>query len=388
MSIKKLRCLSILESLPHDCVERILERLDVDSLMRLKGVSKQWKSTIESPFFQRRQLTHRQQSGNPDVLMVSLHPDDEDIDHPIVESLSTLVLGSSSSVHIPTPWDMDNIRFFVSHNTCDGLACLYMYRKPGFVVNPTTRWYRPLPLCNLQQLMFDLGDNFFHTFLDLHYVVSNLGFGKDKITGTYKPVWLYNSSEIGLDNATTCEVFDFSTNAWRSVSPAAPCRIVAWPEPVCVDGSLHWFTECEETKILSLDLHTEAFQVVCNAPFANVRASDIVMCDLDNHLCVSEMKWPNQVIWSLNSANKTWHKMCSIDLTTISQWFRVHKCALMPLALFDGKKKKQKKLLFYARELREALLELDLETNTYDILFDNYSIGFPVCYFQSLISIS
>lgn len=34
-------------------------------------------------------------------------------------------------------------------------------------------------------------------------------FCKDKLRGTYKPVWLYNSSEFGLDNVTTCEVFDF-----------------------------------------------------------------------------------------------------------------------------------------------------------------------------------
>ncbi|XP_010493395.1 PREDICTED: F-box/LRR-repeat/kelch-repeat protein At1g09650-like [Camelina sativa] len=381
MSRKKQRCSSILESLPHDCVERILERLGVDSLMRLKGVSKQWKSTIESPFFQRRQLTHGQQSrGNPDVLMVSLYPDD--IRDPVVESLSRLVLGSSSSVSIPTPWDADNTQFLVPYNSCDGLVCLYHHTESGFVVNPTTRWYRPLPLCKLQQLMFDLGRSFY----DLHYVVPSLGFGKDKITGTYKPVWLYNSSEIGRDNATTCEVFDFSTNSWRYVSPASPYRIFGCPDPVYVDGSLHWFTECEEEepKILSFDLHTEAFQVVCKAPFANVDDLDIAICDLDNRLCVSEKKWPNQVIWSFNSANKTWHKMCSIDLATTSQWFGRCTHVLLPLALFDGKKK----LLFYCRERREALVDLDLQTKTYDVVFHDFSIGDPVCYFQSLISIS
>ncbi|XP_019094391.1 PREDICTED: F-box/LRR-repeat/kelch-repeat protein At1g09650-like, partial [Camelina sativa] len=371
---KKQRCSSILESLHHDCVELILERLDVDSLMRFKAVSKQWKSTIDSPFFQRRQLTHGQQSrGNPDVLMVSLYPDDDE------ESLRTLVLGSSSSVSIPTPWDADNTRFFVPYNSCDGLVCLYHRTKSGFVVNPTIRWYRPLPLCKLQQLMFDLGFSFY----DLDYVVPSLGFGKDKITGTYKPVWLYNSS----DKATACEVFDFSTNSWRYVSPASPYRIFGCPDPVYVDGSLHWFTECEdeeEPKILSFDLHTEAFQVVCKAPFADVDDLDIAICDLDNRLCVSERKWPNQVIWSFNSANKTWHKMCSIDLATTSQWFGRFTHVLLPLALLDGKKK----LLFYCRERREALVELDLQTNTYDVVFHDFSIGDPVCYFQSLISIS
>lgn len=73
-----------------------------------------------------------------------------------------------------------------------------------------------------------------------------LGFGKDKFTGTYKLVWLYNSYECGLDNVTTCEVFDFSTHAWRYAVHASPYP--GYHEPVYLDGSLNWFTE-EKTKI-------------------------------------------------------------------------------------------------------------------------------------------
>ncbi|EOA36748.1 hypothetical protein CARUB_v10012586mg [Capsella rubella] len=102
-----------------------------------------------------------------------------------------------------------------------------------------------------------------------------LGFRKDKFTGTYKPVWLYNSSKFSLENITTCEVFDFTTNAWRSC--------------------------CVETIIISLDLHTEAFQVIPIAPFANAQHDLFTMCDLDNRLCVSSINWPNQDIWSFNS---------------------------------------------------------------------------------------
>ncbi|KAG7596445.1 F-box domain [Arabidopsis suecica] len=382
---KKQRCL-MMESLPHEVVECILERLDADPLLRFKAVSKQWKSTIESPFFQRRQFTQRQQSGNPDVLMVSRCADINSE----IEALTTLVLGSSSSVKIPTPWEEEeeeDKEYSVSQDSCDGLVCLFDKFKSGFVFNPATRWYHPLPLCQLQQLLIAIGDGFY----DLGYRVSRLGFGKDKLTGTYKPVWLYNSIEIGLENATTCEVFDFSTNAWRYVSPAAPYRIVGCPAPVCVDGSLHWFTECEETKILSFDLHTETFQVVSKAPFANVDGFgfDIVMCNLDNRLCVSEMKLPNQVIWSFNSGNKTWHKMCSINLDITSRWFGPTQVfALLPLALLDGKKKKKKKLLFYCRVRNRTMVVHDDETKSYDVAFEADSIGHPVCYFPSLISIS
>ncbi|XP_019088045.1 PREDICTED: F-box/LRR-repeat/kelch-repeat protein At1g09650-like [Camelina sativa] len=293
--------------LHHDVVERILEKLPVNSLMRFKAVSKQWKSTMESRYFQYRVLK-QSGGGDPDVLMVSVFTDP-----PSIESLKSLVLGSSSSLKIPTPWEKDNTEYLVSSSSCDGLVCIYNPHKSGFVVNPTTRWYRPLPLCEFQQLMIRLGKSYY----ELGHPLFKVGFGKDIFVGTYKPVWLYNSSEIGLENATTCEVFDFSTNAWRYVTPASPYRVIGCPDPVFVDGSLHWFTDCQETKVVSFDLHTEAFQVVSKAPFVYTNPYEIVMCNLNNRLCVSEKKWPNQVIWSFNSDNKKWDKMFSIDLELI-----------------------------------------------------------------------
>jgi len=138
-----------------------------------------------------------------------------------------------------------------------------------------------------------------------------LEFGKGLFAATYKPVWLYNSTEIGIEEtATTCEVFDFSTNAWRYVTPAAPYLVVDFLGPLFLDGSLHWFTECQETKVVYFDLHTEAFQVISNTPFVNANPQEIVMCNLDNRLCVSKMKWPTQVIWSFNSGNR--HRTKSI----------------------------------------------------------------------------
>ncbi|ESQ29909.1 hypothetical protein EUTSA_v10012265mg, partial [Eutrema salsugineum] len=350
----------------------ILERLAVNSLLRFKAVSKQWKSTIESPVFEERQLKKRQQSGDPDVLLVSGCPHPPDI-----ESLRTLVLGSSSSVKIPTPWEKENnTQYFVSFDSCDGLVCLYHHKQSGFVVNPTTRWFRPLPLCQFQQLMIDLRESYF----ELGHSFFKLGFGKDISRGTYKLIWLYNSLEIGLENATTCEVFDFSTNAWRYVTPASPYRIAGCADPVFVHGSLHWFTECQETKVLFFDLHTEAFQVVSKASFAaNPERTpyDIVM-----------------LIWSFNSSNNTWDKICSINLLVISIIYGSPTlCAFHPLALLDGKnntnkKKKKKELLFYDLVQMKTLMTHDPETENDLVVFDAESTGYSVCYFQSLISIS
>lgn len=266
---------SSVEFLPHDVVELILERLPVKSLVRFKCVSNQWKSTIESRRFQGQQLIRRMQSRGPDILFVAL-------DEVSVEA--RIVLGSSTFGTARFPCSKP----LVSCGSCDGLICLYCIFTPNMVVNPATKWHRSFPFSYFQQLNINRYNNG-ECFLPS----CNLGFGKDKFKGTFKPVWLYNSSEYGLDNVTTCEVFDFSTNAWRYIFPASPYRILAYKKPVYFDGSVYWFTECEETKVLSFDLHTETFQVLSKAPFAYVRDHrNVIICILDNRLCVSEVNWP------------------------------------------------------------------------------------------------
>lgn len=95
---------------------------------------------------------------------------------------------SSFSIKIPTPWENNDMHYLASHSSRDGLVCLYFPDKSGFVLNPTTRWHRTLPISCFQQLLIK------YKLKDVFY---RLGFGKDKFTGTYKPVWLYNSKEIG-----------------------------------------------------------------------------------------------------------------------------------------------------------------------------------------------
>ncbi|XP_010495133.1 PREDICTED: F-box protein At5g10340-like [Camelina sativa] len=366
--------------IPHDVIEHnhIMKRLDVKTL---KSVSKHWRST--TPSFQERH--HRGQSRDPLVLFVSLsdpsvrHPD------PSFEAMRTLVVQSSLSVQIPTPWEDKS--YDVCSTSCDGLICLYhFYELPSIVVNPTTRWHRTIPRCNYQLVAAENEER--DEWVEVPY--PSPGFGKDKISGTYKHVWLYNSAELGLnDEATTCEVFDFgATNAWRYLAPASPHLIFHSQAPVYVDGSLHWFTASSqegETMVLSLDLHTETFQVVTKAPFLHVSNEfKIVMCNLKGRLCVSEEKWPNQVIWSLDdSDHKTWKKVYSIDLTITSSLFPRHMKALAPLAVLD-----EDKLLFYDRETRVALVTHDPKTKSYEFAYTSKLGAYGgVCYFPSLVSI-
>ncbi|KAG2238212.1 hypothetical protein Bca52824_092523 [Brassica carinata] len=364
---------SSVNTLPQDVVELILERLPIKSLLRFRSVSKTWKLTIQTRRFQERQLIHHSQSSGPDILFVHLS------DHGLnTDARRRLVFGSSMVYNVCFP----TLCTSVCPCICDGLVCFYTYSVPSVnvvVVNPATRWHQSLPLARIQQLLFDR-----ITKRSFRSPRPNLGFGKDKLKGTYKPVFLYNSSGLGLDNVTTCEVFDFSTNAWRYVHPAAPYRINVDHDPVYLDGSLYWFTKCEETKVLSFDLHTETFQVICKAPFSHAHDDphSFSMCILDNCLCVSDSNWPTQDIWLLDPSGgniKTWKRMCSIDLTKTRDWSG--ESSLLAIAVSE-----KNKLLLRGRGWYQPLLIHDLRTKSYELLFRPNKALSSVCYFQSLFS--
>ncbi|KAG2269248.1 hypothetical protein Bca52824_063803 [Brassica carinata] len=315
-----------MELLPHDVVEYILERLDAKTLLKFTAVSKQWKSSIiQCRSFQTRQMLHRKQSGKTDVVLVSLY--DGSGSNPNIEALRTLVVGSTVSVTIPTSWE----------------------------------------------------NKFYQAFDRIRQLVSRSpGFGKDKINGTYKPVWLYNSAEV---------VFDFTTNAWRYIVPASPYLIYHSQDPVHCDGSLHWFTKGDETNILALDLHTETFQVIPRPPFLHslLLLIESIICSIHDRLCVSERIWPEQVIWSFDSEDKTWKKIYSIDLKTTPYWRRNNIWrTFTPLSVLG-----KDKLLFYDGESSDGpLVTLDLKTKYYDIAYKcNFKAYKALCYVPSLISI-
>ena len=164
-----------------------------------------------------------------------------------------------------------------------------------------------IPLLVGIELSLHANINLFYFYRIRPLVSPSPGFGKEKINETYKVVWLYNHAEIGLKRKgiTTCEVFDFTTKAWRYIVPASPYLIHQRQSPVYCDGSLHWLTEGDETNVLSLDLHTETFQVIPKPPFLPcLPLLGSCMCSLHDRLCVSERVWPEQVIWSFIQKTK------------------------------------------------------------------------------------
>ncbi|KAL0671419.1 hypothetical protein Bca4012_034123 [Brassica carinata] len=357
--------------LPHGLIRDILEKLPVKSLLRFKSVSTQWKSTIESAYFKKKQLLYSQLQ-DPDILITNRF-EGEDKEH--VTRMFTI--GSSDLIKLPNvcpvpmPIPLENKKSSICYTYsvcgCDGMICYYNYYTCIYLVNPNTRWLRSVPQAGHQEAALKVMNKMGTWTEDNDGILCNLGFGKDKFTGRYKLVWLYNSFEFTLSNATVCEVYDFNnTNTWRYVT-ASPVRIFDEQAPVHLDGSLYWFTDeyITDTKVLSFDIHTEKFHMIAEAPFFEVGEKEIIMCTLNNRLCVSQKEWPKQEIWSLNNSDMTWEKIYSLDLQTDYDWFTdylpppctyspdVVPCAI-PVAVLKNKKKTL--VLYYPRAKNPNLL--------------------------------
>ncbi|CAF2225624.1 unnamed protein product [Brassica rapa] len=135
--------------------------------------------------------------------------------------------------------------------------------------------------------------------------------------------------------------------------------------------------------VLSFDLHTVTFQLICKAPIAHPCDPHLLtMCILDNRLCVSERKRKEntQVIWSFDSSGKTWKTMCSLDLNPISSWWSTD-FTLLPIANLD-----KGRILLQSGACIDPLVIHDPHTQSYELLFQPNRLTGSVYYFESLFS--
>ncbi|KAL0896942.1 hypothetical protein Bca101_080903 [Brassica carinata] len=135
--------------------------------------------------------------------------------------------------------------------------------------------------------------------------------------------------------------------------------------------------------VLSFDLHTETFQVICKAPFAHPPdPRHITMCILHNRLSLSERKDLTQVIWSFDSSHKTWKTLCSFDLNPTFSWICQEEVAsLLPIAILD-----KGQLLLQGRGSMNPLLIHVLHNTSYDLFCRPKIPSGSVYYFESLFS--
>ncbi|KAF3606594.1 hypothetical protein DY000_02050080 [Brassica cretica] len=387
--------------IPNDVMEEIVKRLPVRSIMRFQAVSKHWESMIKTRDFGARHMAH-QRSKDPKLMFVSygqyhIRFEQRDMETTsIEESLCLKIEEIKGAIAIS--------------ECCDGLVCFYGLTDAVRVINMATETslVPPLPLAKFQQLHKDHPDPDLEVEMedvtdeddDLHPVpvpfilFTRFGFGKDRVTGRYKIVWLYNiyPATLNKKKKTRCEVFDLEEWRWRFVTtrPLDHHQILSNQRPSFANGSLYWLTGDErgypstQTKLIVFDIHTEMFQVTSTPPFITTDASGdkIGLCNLDGRLCISELKGDRkqEFWWRVEECNK-WERIFSVDLNSTSCWFGgITSQPLTPLAISRDNNKVVLSLTYQG-----SLVDFDLDPDStvYHLYYSGY-YGLAVPYFPSL----
>ncbi|CAA7045321.1 unnamed protein product [Microthlaspi erraticum] len=289
-SVKSPRCseTTLAAEIPYDILEEILHRLPVKCLLRVKSVSKEWRSLIESSHIAEKhnRLSHKNGVG--------------------------VNRGTGEPLRVP--------------GSCNGLVCVYDFVYV-YVYNPKTNVIRTLaPPRGTKRAIIPSGG--------IRAQLS-AGFGRDVVTGRYKVVVLYGSGNN--DNRVKTKVFDLSTSKWgRRCKTAGPVPLSFTlvnheRVPVFVNGSLFWYLARHNSEILVMDLHTEDFRTVSLPKDIDVSAEYIYMWSHKDRLYVSHLtQLLDSDVWVLveDKVSERWDKtsFATVDgsfppLKLNSAWF-------------------------------------------------------------------
>ncbi|KAG7568888.1 Kelch-type beta propeller [Arabidopsis thaliana x Arabidopsis arenosa] len=276
-----------------ELLEEIFLQLPLRSILRFKTVSTQWRSILESKRFaeRRRRMSNHQQI--PKILAV--RDDRTESQFQGDEEVKMVYLQCEAAA---TQLSM----------TCDGLVCIPI---PGYVnvLNP----------CPGELLRFPSGPNPVNTsrydrviqganWWDFFPGYWAMGFGKDKVNGSYKIVRMFYDTD-------QFEILDLNIGKWRTLPNPPPYYVEARHHSAFVNGSIYWFELLHGFKILALDLHTEQFHDVptpraspAPAPLVNLEDRLAMVCGYAKY---SDAKVD---IWTMDTQEETWTKTYSIRL--------------------------------------------------------------------------
>ncbi|CAH8370253.1 unnamed protein product [Eruca vesicaria subsp. sativa] len=388
--------------IPNDVMEEIVMKLPVRSIARFEAVSKHWESMIKTRDFWARHMAHQKKNKDPKLMFVSfgykqIHFEQRDLETTCLEESPCFEIEE-----VKGPLEISEC--------CDGLVCFYCLTQAVTVVNTATETaLSPLPLANFQRLHKEHPDP---DLLDRYVMVDMMdeddgdaplpfisftmfGFGKDKVTGRYKIVWLYNiyPATLNKKKKTRCEVFDLEEWRWRFVTtrPLDHHQILSNQRPPCANGLLYWLTGDEQgypstqTKLIVFDIHTEMFHITSTPPFISPDASSdkIGLCNLDGRLCISELKGDckQEFWWRVEECDK-WERIFSVDLNSTSSWFGgITSQPLTPLAI---SRDNNKVVLSLTHQKNLVDFDLDPDSTVYHLYYSGY-YGLAVPYFPSLV---
>ncbi|GAU13117.1 hypothetical protein TSUD_174170 [Trifolium subterraneum] len=289
--------------LPDDLIIEILSFLKVKPLMKMKCVSKIWKTLISDPKFVKIHLNQSSQSSH----LYTVSNNHSIWRHDRFISFSIHDLLDNRWINIPSDpyYSLNDKDCREVVGSCNGLVCLLGYSprvKDGYlwwfrIWNPATR-----TISDKLGYLRDDNDMYWRKFT----------FGYDSSTDTYKIMALH----MAVDETTTEVGFlSFGNNAWRNIhrfpivllmlcfpnSPAYGCVHLN-----CTVNCLA-YTENGNRVIISFDLHTETHTQL--KPPLGFQSATARICVLKDTLCfIHDIKYTDFVIWKMTKFGdeKSW----------------------------------------------------------------------------------
>ncbi|PRQ47565.1 putative F-box domain-containing protein [Rosa chinensis] len=225
--------------LPEDLIVRILERLQIKSLIRFTCVSKRWRSIIlADPEFAKTQFQIASQHQTlRHRLLFSTACESEfnslDLDAPSP-------LGYNSSVRCP--FTQPGGRYVIPLCSCNGLILATLHKEEHiYIWNPSTQFFKKLP---------DPADRPSKTRL------FGCGFGYLSATDDYRVVADFRVSSVDEVKGKEMHIFSSRANIWkRTEAPLFDYKFEY--EGTLSNEALHWL---DELGIFAFDLAKEEFQ--------------------------------------------------------------------------------------------------------------------------------
>lgn len=291
---------------PDEVITDILSWLPVKPLMKMKCVSKSWKTLISDPKFIKMHF-NRSAARSPHFSLVTYKKPTEKYDYGFVPFPVTDLLENRSIIIPNDPYyRLDDKDCCEVVGSCNGLVCLLGYDKKVMwlrVWNPATR-----KISNKLGYLFNVNYR------------SNLWrfvFCYDNSTDTYKVVSLHY-----LSNKPNVSIFSLADNVWRSIQsfPLVPLQVLSSYRKlyggVQFSCSVNWLApkwspnfDNDHCVIISLDLSTESYTQLMLPPSVENLAPSSNICVLMNSFCFShDSNKTDFVIWKMTEFgdDKSW----------------------------------------------------------------------------------
>ncbi|CAL9235360.1 unnamed protein product [Arabidopsis halleri] len=196
--------------------------------------------------------------------------------------------------------------------SCDGLVCIPVSGWIN-VLNPSTGEFLRFPSGRDPRLINGL--DFIDSMFDVFPGCWTMGFGRDKVNGSYKIVRMLFDHDHYQNRY--CQILDVNIGEWRKLSPP-PYYMGYRNKSACVNGSIYWVLGLTRCKLLAFDLHTEEFRDVPTPPRSEIYERSCQVVNLEDRLALAVTyttisHW-NVKIWSMDAHEETWSITYSIRL--------------------------------------------------------------------------